>query len=119
MQYTKDDIDRKFKEYRALTLVKRQLEFELEIGGSRETNADGHDAINLQFSRVSTEIRRIDFYISLLDVEVAAAIRAVYFEGLSNKKAGVKLFVDARTIAKRKSLGLTALAEMYSRLQVK
>ena len=41
-------------------------------------------------------------------------IETVYIEGLSNKKAAAKLFIDPRTFAKRKALGLTALAEMYS-----
>jgi hypothetical protein len=113
MKYTKDDITHKLQEYPSLNRMKQQFEFELSL--INEDQEHKSKLTDLLFP-VVTELRRMDYYISLLDEEDSAVLTALFFEKLTYKATASKLHVDAKTIVNRRNHGLSELAAMYSRL---
>ena len=93
------------------------LDFEMTLLDDIEgDNGKYRNALKLQLSQVSAEIRRMDFYINLLSEEYSAVLKAIYIDGMSHMRAAAVLFIDRRTLVRRKEHGLKSLAEMYSRL---
>jgi DNA-directed RNA polymerase specialized sigma24 family protein len=119
LEYSKEDIIRKLQEYPSLIRTKQQLEFELSLLPVSDTDTGGsqvHSKLMGFLMPVDTELRRMDFYISLLAEDDKAVLTALYIENLTYKETATKLMIDAKTISKRKTRGLSELAVMYSRL---
>jgi DNA-directed RNA polymerase specialized sigma24 family protein len=119
VKYTKEDIACKLQEYPSLIRTKQQLEFELSLLPASDTDT-GHAQTQSKLMElllpVDTELRRMDFYIRLLAEDDSAVLTALYIENLTYKETATKLMIDAKTISKRKTRGLSELAVMYSRL---
>lgn len=124
MTYSKKDIDHKLKEYKSLSRIKRQLEFELslpltDIADSDEScvnhGSQRHELVKLLMP-VATELRRMEYYIELLPREVGMILKALYFEGLTYRDTAAMFMIDVKSVTNRRNQGLSELAVMYSRL---
>jgi hypothetical protein len=63
---------------------------------------------------LSTKIRRLDYYLSLLPNEESDTIRWFYFEGLSWADISKKTAVTVRSMQRRRKCGLDRLVNFYS-----
>jgi DNA-directed RNA polymerase specialized sigma24 family protein len=114
MTYTKKDVVCKLREYPALMRIKQQIEFELSLLSAADS--EQMSKLSEALLPVSTELRRMEFYIELLPEEDGAIIKSLYFGGLTHRDAATKLVIDTKTVTNRKNRGLAELAVMYSRL---
>ncbi len=67
----------------------------------------------LKLAKLEEDVRRLDYYISLLEPREAAVIRSVYLERRSMDELSPELKVSTRTLRKIKSNAIDVLAEMY------
>ncbi len=63
---------------------------------------------------LSVEVRRMDYYLSLLPIEESTVIRCFYFEGMNLMEITQNSTVSQSTVQRRKKQGLDRLTGYYS-----
>ena len=76
-------------------------------------NADTKEEIVVQLVELEREQKRLDYYISLLNVRQARVIKLLYKQNLPQGKVEKAMGLSAKTIRKLKNEALDALTEMY------
>lgn len=72
--------------------------------------------LHKQLIPIELELKRIDYYISLLEPQLTEVVSSLYIEGCSVEQAAESLGLMPKTLRSRRKQGLEALTEMYNRL---
>ena len=73
-------------------------------------------AVHRELIRVERQVKRMEFYVSLLSPDICAVISHLYLEGLSADVTADKLGLSLKTVNRRRNAGIASLTEMYNRL---
>jgi len=80
----------------------------------RECEDEAYWEIKRELRSLESEVRRIEYYVSLLDKQQSDVIRLLYFERKTWEDAEIEMQISRRTLFKHRKNALNELVSMFS-----